>query len=75
MGKELQSITQLNVSNRWYALDQQNYMFQPRGHHQVCPIELWPHIYYKIEEKLQKEIRFRQGRRPIVCTDETYIHI
>ena len=29
MGKELQSITQLSVSNKWYALDQQNYMFPP----------------------------------------------
>ena len=30
--------TQLSIFNRWYVLDQQNYMFQPkRGHHQVCP--------------------------------------
>jgi len=28
MGRELQSVTQLSVSNRWYVLDQQNYMFQ-----------------------------------------------
>jgi len=38
MGGVLQSVTQLSVSNRWYVLDQQNYMFrQNRGHHQVCP--------------------------------------
>ena len=28
MGKELQSVTQLSASNRWYVLDQQNYMFR-----------------------------------------------
>jgi hypothetical protein len=29
MGKVLQSVTQLSISNRWYVLDQSNYMFPP----------------------------------------------
>jgi len=29
MGRVLQSITQLIISNRWYVLDQPNYMFWP----------------------------------------------
>ena len=29
IGRELQSVTQLSVSNRWYVLDQQNYVFRP----------------------------------------------
>ena len=29
LGKVLQSITQLSVSNSWYILDQPNYMFRP----------------------------------------------
>jgi hypothetical protein len=41
MGRELQSITQLNVSNRWYVLDQQKlHVSANRGHRQFCPVEL-----------------------------------
>jgi len=29
MGRVLQSVTQLSISNRWYVLDQPNYMFRP----------------------------------------------
>jgi len=29
MGRVLQSITQLSISNRWHVLDQPNYMFRP----------------------------------------------
>jgi len=37
MGRVLQSITQLSVSNRWYVLVKKNYTFRPNRGHQVCP--------------------------------------
>jgi len=30
MGRALQSVTQLSISNRLYVLDQPNYMFRPK---------------------------------------------
>jgi hypothetical protein len=41
MGRELQSITQLNISNRWYVLDNKKlHVSANRGHRQVFQLAI-----------------------------------
>jgi len=42
MGRVIQSVTQLSISNRWYVLDQRNYMFRPiEAIIRFVQVELW----------------------------------